>query len=151
MAIAMACFMACGEKSEETPASGIQPEHISMHTWVLDRLTVQLLPNTAESDIIDTNLDACERDDQYRFPSGNAFVLSEGSVTCIGAGKSVFRSLSGGAWTYSERDSLLTMSQGFNKQVFKMVTLTPSVMHFRQSTVDYFGSENRYHFYFSAK
>lgn len=48
-------------------------------------------------------------------------------------------------------DSVLTMTQGFNKQVFKMLTLAPSVMHFRQSTVDYFGSESRYHFYFSAK
>lgn len=151
MGIAMAGFMACGEKSEEVPAGGIQPEHISMHTWVLDRITIQLPPDVAESDITASNLDACERDDQYRFPSGNAFAVSEGSVTCIGAGKSVFRSVSGGMWTYSSADSLLTMRQGFNKQVFKMVVLTPSVMHFRQSTIDYLGSENRYHFYFSAK
>ena len=151
MLIAMAGLMACGEKSEETPASGIQPEHISMHTWVLDRLTLQFPPDATESDVSATNLDACERDDQYRFPSGSAFALSEGGVTCVGAGKSVFRDLSGGTWTYSSADSLLTMSRNFNSQVFKMVTLTPSVMHFRQSSIDYFGSESRYHFYFSAK
>jgi hypothetical protein len=150
-AITMAGFMACGEKSDEAPAGGIQPEHISMHTWVLDRITFQLPPDIAESVITDANIDPCERDDQFRFPSGNDFALSEGAVTCIGAGKSVFRNLSGGSWTYSESDSLLTIIRGFNKQLYKMQTLTPSAMHFKQRTQDYFGNENTYHFYFSAK
>jgi hypothetical protein len=143
--------MACGEKSEDTPELSIQPEHLPMHSWQLERITLQLPPATSESDVTNTVLLDCEKDDLVRFPSGRAFLYAESGVSCNGAGKGVFRSLDGATWAYQGADSTLRLAKGFNRQTFKVISLNASAMHLWQETLDYFGLEARYHFYFTAK
>ena len=141
----------CGEKSEDIPASGIEPEHLPMHSWQLEKVTLQLPPAETESDVTASVLSACEKDDLVRFPAGRAFQYADDGVSCNGLGKLVFRSLDGASWTYQEGDSTLQLVKGFNKQFFKTTSLSASSMHIWQKTLDYLGQETHYHFYFRAQ
>jgi hypothetical protein len=143
--------VACGEKSEDTPDLVIQPEHLPMHSWQLEKITLQLPPATTESDVTNTVLLECEKDDLVRFPSGRAFLYAENGVSCNGTGKVVFRSLDGATWAYQGADSTIRLAKGFNRQTFKVMSLNASSMHLWQETLDYFGLDARYHFYFTAK
>ena len=143
--------MSCQEKSDDTPVSAILPQHLSMHSWQLESVTLQLPPATTESDVTDNVLFECEKDDLLRFPSGRTFQYAENGLSCNGTGKVVFRSLDGATWAYQASDSTLRLVKGFNRQTFKMTSLNASSMHVWQETLDYFGVEARYHFYFRAK
>jgi hypothetical protein len=142
---------ACQEKSDDTPTTAIQPEHLPMHSWQLEKVTLQLPPATTESDVTSNVLFDCEKDDLVRFPSGRAFLYSDNGLSCSGTGKVVFRSLDGATWAYQGADSTIRMAKGFNRQTFKVISLNASAMHLWQETLDYFGLEARYHFYFTAK
>lgn len=142
---------ACSEKSEDVPVEDIQPEHLPMHSWQLEKVTLQLPPATTESDVTGSVLSACEKDDLMRFPSGRSFLYSDDGVSCNGLGKLVFRSLDGASWTYEASDSTLRLAKGFNKQNFKATSISASAMHLWQETLDYLGAEARYHFYFRAR
>jgi hypothetical protein len=150
LSLLLVCI-SCQEKSDDTPQSAIQPEHLSMHSWQLEKITLQLPSATTESDVTNTVLSDCERDDLIRFPSGRAFLYAENGLSCSGTGKVVFRSLNGASWAYQASDSTLRLVKGFNRQTFKMTSLNASSMHVWQETLDYFGFEARYHFYFAAK
>jgi hypothetical protein len=141
----------CQEKVQDELPSGIDPDHLSMHAWLLDRITIQVLPAPSEADVTTGSLEPCERDDLSLFEQSGTFRYQEGTVTCNGDGKSVFRSLLNGNWVYSPTDSVLRITKGFNVQQFKMVKLNMNAMHMHQTTLDYLGTETRYHFYFTSK
>ncbi|MCU0381484.1 MAG: hypothetical protein MUE58_09885 [Chitinophagaceae bacterium] len=141
----------CQEKVEDELPSGIEPDHLSMHAWLLDRITIQVLPAPSEADVTTGSLESCERDDLVLFEQSGTFRHQEGTATCTGNGKSVFRSLRNGNWVYSPTDSVLKITMGFNVQQFKMVKLNMNAMHMHQTSIDYLGTETRYHFYFSSK
>jgi hypothetical protein len=141
----------CQEKTNDELPVGIQPDHLSMHVWLLDRITIQVLPALSEADVTTGSLESCERDDLALFEQSGTFRHQEGAVACNGDGKSVFRSLHDGNWVYSPLDSILKITRGFNVQQFKMVKLNMNAMHLHQTSLDYLGTETRYHFYFTSK
>jgi hypothetical protein len=142
---------ACQEKEGDDVATGIQEQHLSLHNWQLEKIRLQLTPGGESSDITANVVDPCESDDEIRFNQNGAYQFFEGPKTCSGSGRTVFRNLAGGQWTYRSQDSVLEVIQGLNKQHFKMITLNPERMEMHQASTDYFGNRSVYQFFFLSK
>jgi hypothetical protein len=144
-------FAACQEKTGDDAVMGIQDQHLSLHNWQLEKILFQSTPGGQSADITSSVVDPCESDDEIRFSTNGAYQFFEGPRTCNGSGRTVFRNLAGGQWTYRSQDSVLEVIQGLNKQAFKMISLNPERMQMHQSSTDYFGNRSVYQFYFLSK
>jgi hypothetical protein len=140
------------DKEESDPSPSLLPEeHLMMLKWQLQRVTRQSPPEPLETDVTHLTLLDCEKDDLISFDQNRQITLYEGVASCGSTGKSVFRSVDGGKWTYSASDSVLTLEKGFNKQLFRLRQADASTLIVFQKGLDYFLEEIWYIFYLREK
>ena len=122
LAVTILIFSGCTKSDSSKPAQ----DFLTSHNWRSDAVY---------QDNVNMNIDACYRDDLWKFQTGNVFVFDQGAVKCVAtdpqtntgswsiSGQSLTISANGGSSTYTITvvdDSKLEMTRT-NGSVYRYV------------------------------
>lgn len=135
----MMLMLAC--KKESSPS---RTDYLTGTRWGWNKLTLESPLGQTPVDITLTTLKPCELDDPIYFKSGGAFSAADSNSICVPSNNSVFNSLSGGSWSLTNNDSVITIVKGFQNQPFRIKTITASSIEMYQQQNNYLGQLVRY-------
>ncbi len=134
-------------KKESTPS---RAEYLTGTRWGLSKYTLESPLGQTPVDITLTAFKPCELDDPIYFKKGGAFSAADSNTICVPANNSIFFSLSGGSWSLTNSDSVITIQKGAQNQPFRLKTVTASSIEMYQQQNNNLGQLVRYTYFLRA-